>query len=368
MPKPSIWERIAGFFHERFPVEKISWDVLVRQKTVPVHRWSWGYYTGGVVLLFLLIQVVTGIFLLYYYIPAISDANASVEYLTHYVPNGGFIRNIHAWSASFMIGALLVHMLTTLSMKSFARPRELTWLAGVLLLFLTFAFGFTGYLLPWNQIAVNATKVVLQSVIQVGNYLPAALSQLPAQIILAFQGEASIGASTLSRFFTIHVVVLPLLLAIILGFHLLSVQLLGMSPGMDVPAKRHEPFFSSYILKDMVVWTVAFFIVFFLALTVPFASFLPYPLTEPFYALGPTPEGIKPEWYFYFVYYPLELLPFLAVMIGMGIVVLGLIFVPWIFSRASRRVLTVIAAIAALYLLIITIFGQAIYHLVRGGS
>jgi quinol-cytochrome oxidoreductase complex cytochrome b subunit len=359
---------MARFFSERVPLDKISYDVLVRQKTVPIHRRSWGYYTGGLVLLFLLVQVVTGILLLFYYEPTVSEANASVAYLTRYVPNGEFLRNTHAWSASFMIGFLLVHLLTTFSMKSFDRPRELTWLAGVLLLFLTFAFGFTGYLLPWNQIAVNATKVVMQSLVQVGTYLPHSLAGLPEEIRVAFQGEQSIGQATLSRFFAIHVVLLPVIIAIVLGFHLLSVQLLGMSQGVDVPATRHEPFFPSYILKDLSLWTVLAFVLVFLALTIPFAAFLPYPLTEPFYALGPTPEGIKPEWYFYFIYYPLELLPFWVVMIGMIIISLGLFFVPWVFHRASRRVLTNLAVAAALYLIIITVFGHEIYRLVKGVS
>ena len=368
MRSPNIWERIAGFFRDRVPADKISYDALVRQKTVPVHRRSWGYFTGGLVLLFLLIQIVTGLCLLFYYQPTVSDANDSVSYLTHYVPYGELIRNIHAWSASFMIGLLLVHLLTTFSMKAFDRPRELTWVAGVLLLFLTFTFGFTGYLLPWNQIAVNATKVVLQSITQSGAYLPGPLAALPGQFRVAFQGEESIGQATLSRFFALHVVVLPLLLALILGFHLFSVQLLGMSQGVDTPAKRHEPFFPNYILKDLAVWTVAFFVCYFLARTIPFASFLPYPLTEPFYALGPTPEGIKPEWYFYFIYYPLELLPFWVVLIGINVLALGLLFVPWIFHRASRRVLTVLALLGAGYLCVITVFGQTIYHLVKGGG
>jgi len=368
MRSPTVWERIARFFRERFPVEKLSYDELVRKKTVPIHRRSWGYYTGGLVLLFLLIQVVTGIFLLFYYEPTTTDASSSVEYLTHYVPNGEFLRNIHAWSASFMIGFLLLHFLTTLSMKAFEKPRELTWLAGVLLLFLTFAFGFTGYLLPWSQISVNATKVVLQSLVQASAFLPGGLASLPLDVRLALQGGESVGQPTLSRFFAIHVVLLPVLLAVILGFHLLSVQLLGMSQGVDTPAKRHERFFPSYILKDFSVWTVAFFILFFLALGIPFAAFLPYPLAEPFYALGPTPLGIKPEWYFYFVYYPLELLPFPVILAGMTIVVIGLFLIPWIFRKSSRRAMTALAVAGALYLLIITIFGHDIYRLVRGGN
>ncbi|OGX30326.1 MAG: hypothetical protein A2705_02775 [Omnitrophica WOR_2 bacterium RIFCSPHIGHO2_01_FULL_52_10] len=358
--------KIVDFFSERIPFYNLNFEHMVTKKEVPVHRMSWAYYTGGLTLLFFLIQLVTGVFLLFYYQPTVSDAHASVEYITFFVKSGFLIRNLHTWSSSCMILCLLVHLITSFAMKAFARPREITWISGAMLLMITFAFGFTGYLLPWHQIAVNATKVVLQSIEEAGHYLPGVLAALPSYIKEIIQGEVSVGQATLSRFYALHVVILPLLFVGVIGLHLLMVQLHGMSKGVDEPAKKSEKFFPFFILKDFWLWGVVFLIVFILALCLPFESFYSYPLFEAYDALGSTPDGIKPEWYFYFVYYPLEILPFWVVMLGMSISGVGIFFVPWIFKNTSRKVLSIIAWIMAAYLIVITLFGQLIYEVFTG--
>ena len=353
---------LAEFASERFPVEKLDFHSMVEKKEVPIHRMSWGYYTGGLTMFFFMIQVVTGLFLLFYYQPTVSDAHVSVEYISHHVAGGALIRNMHAWSSSCMIFFAMVHLLTAFAMKSFEKPREITWIAGVILLFITFTFGFTGYLLPWNQIAVNATKVGLQSVEYVGQYLPSQLSDVPRILRETFQGESSVGQSTLGRFYALHVVILPLFLGLLLGLHLLSVQLHGMSQGVDQPARKSEKFISIFIFKDLTLWATVFLALFVVAMCIPFDSFLPFPLLAPFNALGSTPQGIKPEWYFYFVYYPLELLPFWVILLASMVVVAILFLTPWIFKGTSRRTLGFIASAATAYLLIMTIFGEQIYE------
>ena len=356
------------FLSERLPLQKISFEAMVLKKEVPVHRMSWAYYMGGLALLFFLIQLGTGVFLLFYYQPTVSDAHASVEYITYFVNTGFLIRNLHTWSSSCMILCLLVHFLTAFAMKGFAKPREITWLSGAMLLILTFAFGFTGYLLPWHQIAVNATKVVLQSIEEAGHYLPGALSELPTYVKEIIQGEASVGQATLSRFYAIHVVILPLIFLGVLGLHLLSVQLHGMSQGVDIPAKKSEKFFPFFMLKDLWLWGGAFCIVFVLALCLPFESFYSYPLFEAYDSLGSTPEGIKPEWYFYFIYYPLELLPFWVIMLGQAVAGAGLFLAPWIFKNTSRKVLSILSCLIGGYLIIITLFGHVIYEVFKGAA
>lgn len=353
---------VADFVKERFPVDKLNYHSMVEKKEVPVHRMSWGYYTGGLTMFFFMIQVITGLFLLFYYQPTVSDAHVSVEYINKYVSGGALVRNMHAWSSSCMIFFAMVHLLTAFAMKSFVKPREITWIAGVLLLFITFTFGFTGYLLPWNQIAVNATKVGLQSVEYVGQYFPGQLADVPRILRETFQGESSVGQSTLGRFYALHVVILPLALGGLLALHLMSVQLHGMSQGVDQPAKRSEKFMSIFVFKDLTLWATVFLVLFVLALCIPFESFLPFPLLAPFNALGSTPAGIKPEWYFYFVYYPLELLPFWVILVASMIVVGILIFTPWIFKGTSRRSLGFIALMAAAYLVVMTVFGEQIYQ------
>ena len=358
-------EKIVNFFKDRFPLEKFFILDLLAHKEVPVHKLTFGYYTGGLTLLFFMIQVVTGIILLFYYEPTISDANLSVEYLANFIKGGFFIHNLHTWSSSLMIFFGITHFLMTFAMKSFEKPREFTWITGLLLLGITFTLGFTGYLLPWNQIAVNATKVGLQSVQSVGQLLPGPLAQIPKTIVSTFQGGDEVGQPTLSRFYVLHIAFLPLAVLILISVHLLLVQLHGMSQGVDKPSLKVEKFFPEFILKDLMAWTLVVGGVLVLALCLPFEAFLPYPLLEPFNALGPTPGGIKPEWYFYFVYYPLELLPF-PVLVVLSMIIIGiLVLSPWIFRKTSRKILTIIAAIMASYLFIVTVFGQQIYSYLK---
>lgn len=362
------FDAVTSFLSERLPLEKMSVRSLVTTKTVPVHSMSWAYYLGGIALFTFGIQLASGLMLLFYYEPTVSDAHASVEHITAHVAAGALVRNLHTWSASAMILAVLAHMITTFAMKAFVRPREITWLSGVALLMITFAFGFTGYLLPWNQIAVNATKVGLQSIEEVGRYLPAALSELPTRLKELIQGEPAVGQATLSRFYAIHVVVLPLIILGTLGLHLVSVQLHGMSQGVDKPGKKTERFFPFFILKDFWLWGLVFLVLFVLALTLPFESFFSYPLFSAYDPLGSTPDGIKPEWYFFFAYYPLELMPFWIVGLATNVVLIILLAAPWIFRGTQRRTLRILASIAALYLIVITLFGQVIYETFRGGT
>ena len=368
MKSETITGRIAQFLSTRFPVDKMNFHSMVETKEVPVHRLSWGYYTGGLTVLFFMIQVATGLLLLFYYQPSVSDANLSVDFMLKYVSAGALIRNMHAWSASCMIFMAIVHLLTAFAMKAFDKPREITWITGVILLLITFAFGFTGYLLPWNQIAVNATKVMIQSVEDVGHYLPGVLSKLPQIIMETFQGEASVGQATLDRFYALHVVILPFAVLATIAAHLISVQLHGMSQGVDHPSGKTERFFPMFLVKDLFFWSFVFLALFIVSVCIPFDSFLPFPLLEPYNPLGSTPPGIKTEWYFYFVYYPLEMLPFWVILVACGAAVVVLFLTPWIFKSVSRRSLRFIALGATAYMFVITLFGEQIYHMVKPGS
>ena len=128
--------KLGHWLAERFPIEKISFEYLFQKKEVPLHKMSWGYYMGGLSLFFFSVQMITGLLLLFYYQPTVSDAHASVEFITHHVSGGALIRNIHTWAASGMILCVLTHVLTAFAMKAFERPREVTWISGVLLLVL----------------------------------------------------------------------------------------------------------------------------------------------------------------------------------------------------------------------------------------
>ena len=142
--------------------ERLHLDELIapfKHKTVPRHKLSYWYFFGGITLFLFMIQVLTGILLLLYYRPGTNEAFESVQYIMTRVQFGWLIRSIHSWSANLMIFTAFVHMFSVVFLKAYRKPRELTWVTGVILLALVMGFGFSGYLLPWNTLAFFATKV-----------------------------------------------------------------------------------------------------------------------------------------------------------------------------------------------------------------
>src|SRR6266540_892576 len=132
---------------------------FIAEKGVPVHAQKIWYYLGGMTLFLFGVQIFTGILLLLYYRPSASEAYESVQFIVTQVQFGWLIRNIHSWSANLLIGLAFAHFFSVFFLKSYRKPRELTWISGILLLFLMFGFGFSGYLLPWNTLSYFATKV-----------------------------------------------------------------------------------------------------------------------------------------------------------------------------------------------------------------
>lgn len=355
---------ITKAIEERIPVEKISYENFVVKKEVPVHKVSWVYYFGGLTMCCFLIQVVTGLLLLPYYQPNFLNANESINYINFYVPNGLFIRNLHSWCSSFMIFFATLHILTVLATKSFQKPREFTWFTGVILLVATLGFGFTGYLLPWSQISVNATKVGMEILQSSTNFLPG-FFKLPGEFLASnLRGGSTITPATLSRFFVIHVVILPFLIFALVGVHLFLVQLHGMNKE-GFHTKVTEKFFPDFFVKDLILWLYLFFVLIVISQTLPYDAFLPYPLKAAYIDNSPTPPGIKPEWYFLFLFYPLELFSktFIIILSAVGFVVLFL--APITLKKFSMRVLTIIACVTFVYLFVSTVWGGEIVHFIR---
>ncbi len=189
---------------------------------VTIPRSARTYYLGGLTLFFLMVQVVTGILLTLYYRPSPDGAHPSVLYIMNEVRFGWLIRSIHGWSANLMIASCVLHMLRVLFQAAYKKPRELTWMVGVVLLMLTLGFGFTGYLLPWDQRAYWATTVsteIAGSVPFIGDFLERFM-----------RGGDSLSGITLSRFYSIHTLILPLSLALLVGIHLLLIHQHGLAP------------------------------------------------------------------------------------------------------------------------------------------
>ena len=171
---------------------------------MPIHRWSWLYLLGGAALFLLVLQVATGCLLMLYYQPAQDTAHESIKQIMTQVPYGWLIRSMHAWGASLFIAVVGLHFLSVLFTKAYRKPRELTWLSGMCLLGLAVGFGFSGYLLPWNELAVAATKV--------GTDIPGIVPVVGHFIVHFLRGGTEVTGATLTRFFGFHVAIMPALL------------------------------------------------------------------------------------------------------------------------------------------------------------
>jgi len=193
---------------------------------------SWIYVFGSATLFLFVLQAVTGMFLAVYYAPTPDHAYDSVQFIMTRVPFGWLVRSIHAWSANLMVGAAFAHMFSVLFLKAYRRPREVTWVSGVLLLFLALGFGFTGYLLPWNELSYFATRV--------GTDIVGVLPGVGEFMLTFLRGGKDISGATLTRFYGFHVAVLPAIATALIGLHLLLVQYHGMSVPPSVEEKSQR--------------------------------------------------------------------------------------------------------------------------------
>jgi cytochrome b6 len=270
---------------------------LGRHKEVPIHPVAPFYYFGGMTLFFFLVQVGTGILLMLYYRPSADEAFESVEFIMTTVRFGWLIRSIHSWSANLMVFFAFVHLFTTYFVKAYRPPREMTWITGCVVLFLVLGFGFSGYLLPWNQLAFFATKV--------GTDIAGEVPLIGEWMLRFLRGGSRVTGATLSRFYGWHVAILPAITVLLLGLHLLQVQLRGMSvpPSYEHRRLRTMKFFPHFALRDLFGWTVA------LGVLGALAALFPWELGEKADPFAPAFPGIRPEWYFMFMFETLKLVP-----------------------------------------------------------
>jgi cytochrome b6 len=326
---------------------------FLRHKTVPLHRYSVLYYLGGVSLFLFAVQVGTGLLLLIYYRPTPEGAFESVRFMVAQVPFGWLIRSLHSWSANLMVLAVFLHMFSVYFMKAYAPPRELTWLSGMTLLGLTMAFGFSGYLLPWNELAFFATKV--------GTDIVGSLPLVGHTLIRYLRGGEEVSGATLTRFFGWHVALLPAFFTAVLALHLLLVQRLGMhEPGGDSTRGR-MPFYPGFLLRDAILWLGV------LAVLLALCTFLPWELGVKADPFTPAPAGIRPEWYFTFLsqslkYFPASVLGVegeVVAIVAVGVGGLVFLLVPFLDRRAARGkpspLFTLFGIVALLYMATMTL-------------
>ena len=293
--------RIYGWIDERFGLEELTSPL--RHKTVPIHKLSYWYFLGGITLFLFVIQVCTGILLLLYYRASSSEAFESVQYIMTRVQFGWLVRSIHSWAANLMVFTAIAHMFSVLFLRAYRKPRELTWVSGMILLFLVMGFGFSGYLLPWNTLAFFATKV--------GTEIAGQVPFVGKHIMVFLRGGEEVTGATLTRFFGFHVAVLPGITTVLLLLHLAMVQKFGISvpPGVEEqwkenPAKvREMKFFPNFALRELMAWYIA------LGVLGALAALSPWGLGTKADPFAPAPAGIKPEWYFLFMFQTLKMIP-----------------------------------------------------------
>lgn len=334
--------------------DRLGWDDIAHmaaKKRVPVHRYTLFYYLGGMALFLFLVQVATGILLLLYYRPSSAEAFESVQYMMADVPFGWLIRSIHSWGANLFVGVVFAHLISVFFLKAYRAPREVTWVTGAILLFLALGFGFSGYLLPWNTLAFFATKV--------GTDVPAQIPGIGHLLSRILRGGSDVSGATLSRFYGIHVAILPAVTTLMLGAHLILVQRHGMSVPRSVEGKTHRsiPFVPDFLMRDMVGWLAA------VGLLAALAAFFPWELGVKADPFASAPAGIRPEWYFLWMFQGLKYLPSkIAGIPGetvgvffFGALAAGLLAVPWLDRRGKRGIavaaVLVLAAAAVLTVL-----------------
>jgi quinol-cytochrome oxidoreductase complex cytochrome b subunit len=209
--------KLGNWLDERLGWRSV-WAAIFLRKIPHV---NWFYTLGSATLFVATIQIVTGILLTMYYVPTPDHAYDSVIYITTQLPAGWFIRGLHHWGASAMIVLTALHMLRVFFTGAYKFPREMTWLTGIALLLIAVGFGFTGYLLPWDQKAYWATTV--------GTEIAGVAPGLGPIILRIARGGEDLSALTLARFFGAHVWVLPAALLTLIGIHMYLVVRIGIT-------------------------------------------------------------------------------------------------------------------------------------------
>ena len=340
------------FLKERLPLAEISAHM---RKPLPKHI-NLLFSLGSLAMFLLLLQAATGAFLALYYSPSPEHAHNAVTYISEEVPFGAFVRGLHHWGASAMVIIVFLHLLRVVLYSSYKTPRELTWIVGVFLLLVVLGFGFTGYLLPWDEKAYWATVVG----IEIASTAPI-LGDFVAKIL---RGGTEIGAVTLSRFYALHTIWLPWIAFGLVGVHLFLVRYYGSSgTPQNTPEemKTGKPFYPDQVFEDVVGMLIIF------AILASLALFVSVPLED---VADPTNADYdpRPEWYFLFLFQllkyfqgPFEVIgTFVIPTVGMVL----LLFLPFL-DRSERAVLwkrpiaLTVTSISVIGIVTLTILGAS---------
>jgi len=345
---------IMNWIDARFPATKL-WNEHLAQYYAPKNFNFW-YFFGSLALLVLINQLLTGIWLAMFYKPSAVDAFGSVEYIMRDVPNGWLIRYMHSTGASFFFIVIYLHMFRALLYGSYQKPRELIWLIGAFIYVCLLAEAFMGYLLPWGQMSFWGAKVITS--------LFEAFPVIGPGMVEWLRGDFTVSDATLNRFFSLHVIGLPLIFLFLVYLHIIALHEVGSNNPDGIEIKEHKDakgkpldgiaFHPYYTVKD--IFGAGVFLLLFAAV-VFFAPdlggyFLEPPNFEPANPLK-TPEHIAPVWYMTPFYAILRAIPdkLMGVLAMFGAVLI-IFFLPWLDKSPVRS----IRYRGLLYKLMLTLF------------
>ncbi len=318
--------RFYRWLDERLALSALS-DFMLNEP-MPGGASLWYVFGSGLFFLFLM-QILTGVLMLFYYAPTMDHAWESIRYMMEEVPFGSFIRGLHHWGASLMIIVAVLHITQVFIWGAYKRPRELTWLAGLTAFSCILGFAWTGYLLPWDQLSYWGTMV--------GTEIIGTVPVIGEAVSTFIRGGGSIGAQTLSRFFAFHIWVLPAILFCVVSLHLYLFRKQGVAgPFTGIPSmleQRKTFFFPRQFFIDVVFAVLLFFILAGMAIFV--APELRSPANP-----AVSPAHVAPEWYFLFLYQLLKYFPKEWIVVGTsiipGIMALAMVGLPF-YDRSPQR-------------------------------
>ena len=334
--KPGFW----GWLNRRLPVDAFIKGSMT-EYFAPKNFNFW-YFFGSLALLVLVMQLVSGIFLAMFYKPGETTAFDSVEFIMREVNYGWLIRYLHSTGASAFFLVVYLHMYRALLYGSYKAPRELLWLFGMIIYLALMAEGFMGYVLPWGNMSYWAAQVIIN--------LFSTIPVIGAGLVEWIRGDYGVADATLNRFFSLHVVAIPLILLLLVALHLLALHETGSNnpDGIEVKTKKGPdgppldaiPFHPYYTVKD--IMGVFFFLTLFCVVVffVPTMGklFLEPANFEPADALS-TPSPIAPSWYFTPYYAILRAVPNQRIgALLLLIAVLSFFFLPWLDRSPVRSI------------------------------
>ena len=337
---PGMIGKIGEWFDRRLQLAAPTRDAV--EHPVPKRTASWWYVFGSAALTIFLLQLVTGILLALIYVPSAGEAWSSLQALNHSVTLGWFIRAMHGWGSNFMVAIVLIHMMQVFLFGAYKFPRELTWILGVFLLLMTLGMAFSGQVLRFDQDAYWGLGI--------GASIASRVPIMGPAVVKLMLGGPIIAGATLSRFFALHVFVIPGLLIAFVSLHLLMVLKLGINewpmPGRIVKRATYEreyheltktdgaPFFPYAVWKDL--FFAAFIILAVAACALYFGPFGPGGKPDPT-IIQTVP---KPDYFFLWLYAVLSLLPpsleTPALLIGPVIAILGLLLLPFLSGEGEK--------------------------------